>query len=482
MTFCGMMSTCLAVTNNQKEQRKSGQIETVHGIITGSNIEYMKKKHSPKVVTPEQAVEVIKSNDDVILANFCAEPRYLPMALMDRAPELIGVRIFHMAVHGQFQERYLKPGMEKHIRCATPFCGRSKSVSQLLKEARADFYPVTFANVPRLLREGNVKSDVFMLTVSPPDSYGYCSLGISVDYAWGALERPPRVIVAEINPNMPRTQGRTSIHISQIDYAIEVHEPLFELEQSQITEVQRRIGEFISEMVEDGTTLQVGYGGVSEVVIYFLKDKKDLGIHTEMVPEGIRDLIEEGVVTNAKKSIHRGKALCTFHGGTKKLYDWLDNNPLFEMQPVDYTNNPRVIALNRKLVAINAALQVDLYGNIYADVLGLQDQYTGAGGQLDFAMGCAIADDAKFVTALPATTSNGAFSRIVAHPSMEANNVLASQIPTVPRYYADYVVTEYGAANLKGKSNSERAKSLIEIAHPNFRNTLCKQAVQLGLL
>ncbi len=441
----------------------------------------MKKKRSPKVVTPEQAVEVIKSNDDVVLANFCGEPRYLPMALMDRAPELSGVRMFHMTVHGKFQEKYLQPGMEKHIRCATPFCGRSKDMRQLLKEGRADFYAVTFANIPRLLREGDFKSDVFMLTVSPPDSHGYCSLGISVDYAWGALERPPRVVIAEINPNMPRTHGRTFIHISQIDYAVEIDEPLFELKQFPITEVERKIGGYIAEMVDDGATLQVGYGGLSEIVAYFLKDKKDLGIHTEMIPDGIRDLIEGGVVTNARKSIHQCKTLCTFHAGTKRLYDWLDDNPLFEMQPVDYTNDPRVIALNRNLVAINAALQVDLYGNIYADVLGLQDQYTGVGGQLDFATGCAIADDAKFITALPTTTSNGVFSRIVAHPSMEAENVLAPQILTVPRHYADYVVTEFGVAHIKGKSNRERAKSLIEIAHPDFRNILCQQAAQLGL-
>lgn len=442
----------------------------------------MDKKRLPKVVTPEQAVEAIKSNDDVVLANFCGEPRYLPMALMDRAPELSGVRMFHMTVHGRFQDRYLEPGMEKHIRCATPFCGRSKDMRQLLKEGRADFYAVTFANIPRLLREGDFKSDVFMLTVSPPDSHGYCSLGISVDYAWGVLERPPRAVIAEINPNMPRTHGRTFIHISQIDYAVEVDEPLFELKQFPITDIERKIGGYIAEMVEDGDTLQVGYGGLSEVVTYFLKDKKDLGIHTEMVPDGIRDLVENGVVNNSRKSIHQGKALCTFQAGTKSLYDWLHDNPLLEMQPVDYTNDPRVIALNQNLVAINAALQVDLYGNIYADVLGLHDQYTGVGGQLDFAMGCALADDAKFITALPSTTRNGLFSRIVAHPSMEAENVLASQILTVPRHYADYVITEFGVAHLKGKSNRERAKSLIEIAHPDYRNILRKQAAQLGLL
>ncbi|MFC1905254.1 acetyl-CoA hydrolase/transferase family protein [Chloroflexota bacterium] len=442
----------------------------------------MKRRRSPKMVTPEQAVAVIKSHDDIVLANFCGEPLHLPMALMERAPELAGVRLFHLTVHGKFQERYLEPGMEKHIRCATIFSGRSKSVRQLLKEGRADFYSVTFANVPRLLREGDFKSDVLMVTVSPPDNLGYCSLGVSVDYAWGALERPPRAVIAEINPHMPRTHGRTFLHISQIDYAVEVDKPLYELKQLSVTEMERKIGGYVAELVEDESTLQVGYGGLSEVILYFLKDKRNLGMHTEMVPEGIRDLVKSGVITNARKNIHRDKILCTFHAGTRKLYDWLDNNPLFEMQPVDYTNDPKIIALNRKLVAINAALQVDLYGNIYADVLGLNDQYTGAGGQLDFAIGCFLAENAKFITVLPATTGQGTLSRIVTHPSLESDNPLASQIPTVPRYYADYVVTEYGVAHLKGKSNTDRAKALIKIAHPNFRSNLRKHAIKLGLL
>lgn len=401
---------------------------------------------------------------------------------MDRAPELVGVRLFHFAPFGQFPDRYLRPGMEKHVRCATAFCGRSKAVRQLLTEGRADFYPVTFGNTPRLLREGDFKSDVFMITVSPPDRNGYCSLGVSVDYAWGALERPPRVVIAEVNPNMPRTHGRSFIHVSQIDYIIEVIQPLYELPQSSIGDVEVKIGQYVATLVEDCATVQIGYGGVSEAVVHFLKGKRDLGIHTEMVPEGLRELMTVGAITNAKKSIHKGKIVCTFHGGTKKLYEWLNDNPLIEMQPVDYTNNPKVIAQNSKVVAINAALQVDLFGNIYSDLFGLQDQYTGSGGQLDFALGCTLAPDAKFVTVLPSTTSDEKFSRIVTHPTLELNNPLASQIPTIPRYYADYVVTEYGIAHLKGKPNTERARALIQIAHPNFQGILQQQAKELGLL
>ena len=439
-------------------------------------------KRSPKIVTAEKAMQAIKSHDDVVLSNFCGEPRLLPTALMNRAHELLGVRIFHYAAFGPFQDRYLEPGMEKHIRCATAFCGRRKSVRQLLKEGRADFYPVTFGNTPRLLREGGFRSDVLLLTVSPPNRDGYCSLGVSVDYTYGALERPSRVVIAEVNPNMPKTHGRSFIHISQIDYIVEVDQPLYELEQLPITEVQVRIGQHVAGLVEDGATLQIGYGGVSEAVVHFLKDKRDLGIHTEMVPEGLRELVSAGAVTGDKKSIHQGKVVCTFHGGTTKLYEWLNDNPLIEMQPVDYTNNPKIIAMNSEMVAINAALQVDLFGNIYSDLLGLEDQYTGSGGQLDFAIGCTLAHDAKFVTVLPCTTNDKKSSRIVTHPMLEASNPRAPQIPTIPRYYADYVVTEYGVAHLKGRPNMERAKALIQIAHPDFQGILQQQAKELGLL
>ncbi len=439
-------------------------------------------KSSPKIVTAEKAVQTIKSHDDIVLANFCGEPRLLPMALMNRAHELIGVRIFHYAAFGPFQGRYLEPGMEKHIRCATAFCGRRKSVRQLIKEGRADFYPVTFGNTPRLLREGDFHSDALLLSISPPDRDGYCSLGVSVDYAHGALERPPRVVIAEVNPNMPKTHGRSLIHISRIDYIVEVDQPLYELEQSVITEVQARIGQRVAALVEDCSTLQIGYGGVSEAMVHFLKGKKNLGIHTEMVPEGLRELVAAGAVTGDKKSIHPGKVVCTFHGGTTELYRWLDDNPVIEMHPVDYTNDPKIIAMNSNMVAINAALQVDLFGNIYSDLLGLEDQYTGSGGQLDFAIGCAIAPDAKFVTVLPSTIGDEMSSRIVAHPTLEMSNPRAPQIPTIPRYYADYVVTEYGVAHLKGKPNAERAEALIQIAHPDFRGLLRQQAKELALL
>lgn len=432
-------------------------------------------------VTAEEAVKAIRSKDEIVLANFCAEPRHLPMALVNRAEELEGCRIFHITPFGPFQHKMGNPGMEKHIRIATPFCGRRKMVRQLLREGRADFYPASFQHWPKLLKEGDFKSDILMLTVSPPDKNGYCSLGVSVDFIFAVLERPCRLVMAEINPNMPVTYGRSFIHISDIDYAVEVNDKIFELEQFTITEIERRIGENVASLVEDGSTIQIGYGAISEAAILFLTEKKDLGMHGEMVPEHIVPLVESGVLNNSKKSIHKGKIVCTFHGGTQKLYDWLDHNPLIEMQPCDYCNNPLVIARNNKMVAINAALQVDLYGNIYADVIGLEDQYTGSGGQIDFALGCAISDDAKFVTTLSATTGDEKYSRIVLHPT-RTDNPYAPQIPLVPRYLADYVTTEYGVAALKGKSNRERAASLIKLAHPKFRDSLTEQAKKAGLL
>ncbi len=441
----------------------------------------MKKKRTTQFVSAQEAVQAIQSGDKIVLANFCAEPRRLPEALMDRASELDGCRMFHLTPFGPFQVKYAQPNMEKHVRCATPFCGRRKVVRDLLKEGKADFYPLSFANYPALLRSGNFQVDVFMLTVSPPDKKGFCSLGVSVDYAWACLERPARLVIAEINPNMPVTYGRSFIHISDIDYAVEVKDPLFELEQFEVTDVEERIGANVAGVIEDGATIQIGYGAVSEVVINFLHEKKNLGIHTEMVPEGLRPLVESGVVNNSKKSIHKGKIIATFHGGTKELYNWLDHNPIIEMQPVDYVNNPYVIAQNYKMTAINAALQVDLFGNVYSDVLGLTDQYSGSGGQLDYVLGCALSSDAKLLTTLGSTTGDGKYSRIVAHPTL-TDNPLAPQLPLVTRYLADHVVTEFGVAELRGRSNHERARALIDIAHPDARGNLEVQAKKLGLL
>lgn len=433
-----------------------------------------------KYVTAKEAVQHIKSGDKIVLANFCAEPRYIPDALMNRAYELEGCQMYHLTPFGPFQEKYELPEMEKHVRCATSFAGRQKTIRKLLEVGRADFYPVGFSGIPRLLREGDFQCDVFMLSVSPPDKNGYCSLGVSVDYAWGAIERPARLVIAEINPNMPYTYGRSIIHISDIDYAVNVDYNIFTFKQFEITEMEKSIGENVASLVEDGSTIQIGIGAISEATINFLHEKKDLGMHTEMIPEGLRPLVENGVINGSKKSIHKGQIVATFLAGTQKLYEWIDHNPMIHMMPVDYTNDPRVIAQNSKMVAINAALQVDLFGNVYADMLGLNDQYTGAGGALDFVIGCALSPDAKFITTIPSMSRDGKYSRIISHPSRVDNN-LTPQIPMVCRYLADHIVTEYGIAKLLGRSNSERAKALIAVAHPDQRGQLEIEARKLGL-
>ena len=421
----------------------------------------------------------MKSGDRVVLANLCGEPHLIPNLLMDEAQKLENVKLFHLRPFGRFKDRYLEQGMEKYVKCATAFAGGIQPIVQLIKKGKAEFYPIPLSKIPWLFREGPYRPDIFITTVSPPDRHGYCSLGVSVDYAWAALETA-RIIIAEVNENMPRTCGDSFIHLSRIDYLVEVSEPIYEIPPTNITNVERRIGENVASLVEDEATIQIGYGGVSEAITSFLKEKKDLGMHTEMVPEGTITLVEEGALTCEKKSIHKRRIVCTFNAGTRRLYDWLDKNPIIEMKPVDYTNDSKVIAMNHKMTAINTALQIDLYGNIYSDMLGL-DQYSGAGGQPDFVLGALLCPNGKSIIVLPSTAAKGKVSRIVAHPIL-SRNIKAPLMPTVTRFYADYVVTEWGVASLKDKTISERAKALIEIAHPDFKDELWEEARKINLV
>lgn len=437
-----------------------------------------KQEYQKKLVDPEKAIKAVKSGDRIVLSNLCSEPHLLPALLMERAWELENVKLFHLRPFGKYAEKYLEPGMEKHVKCVTAFAGGVPSIIRLIREGRADFYPIPLSKIPWLFREGPYRPDVFMVTVSPPDRYGYCSLGVSVDYARVALEEA-KIVIAEVNEHMPRTLGDTLVHVSQIDYFVEVSEPLYEM-PTTITKTEEKIGERVVELVEDGATIQIGYGGVSEAITSFLKEKKDLGMHSEMMPEGAITLVEEGALTGERKTIHKRKIVCTFNAGTRRLYSWIDENPMIEMHPVDYTNDSRVIAMNHKMTAINTALQVDLYGNIYSDVLGL-DQYSGGGGQPDFVLGALLCPNGKSIIVLPSTAAGGKVSRIVVHPVL-SENVRAPLIPTVTRFYADYVVTEWGVASLRGKSLRERAEALIEIAHPDFKDELWEKARKIGLV
>jgi 4-hydroxybutyrate CoA-transferase len=432
-----------------------------------------------RTVTGSEAAQIVKAHDRVVLANFCGEPHILPGLIMDRAPELNDVSIFHLRPSGRFVERYLEPGMENHVRCATAFAGGIKPIVQLLKERRADFYPIPLSKVPWLFRSASFGPNVFITTVTPPDEKGYCSLGVSVDYAHAALETAGTVI-AEVNENMPRTGGDSLVHVSKIDYMVEANETVYEIPTPTVTKLEKQLAENVAELVDDGATIQIGYGAVSESIPPFLKEKRNLGMHTEMFPESAITLVEEGALTNEKKSLDKGRTVCAFTAGTKRLYDWLNNNPKIAMKPFDYTNDAGIIAGSSKMTAINTALQLDLFGNVYSDVLGF-DEYSGAGGQPDFAIGAQFCPDGKSIIVLPSTTSDGKLSRIVGHPTVTANK-RSPAIPTLARFHADYVVTEWGTAALRGKSIKERARKLLDISHPDFNRDLVAEGSRLGLL
>jgi 4-hydroxybutyrate CoA-transferase len=396
---------------------------------------------------------------------------------MKRSDELRDVKLFHLRPCGNFVEEYLKPHMEDHIKCVTAFAGGRAQIVHLLRDGRAEFYPIPLSEVPSLFRSGAFAPDVFMCSVSPPDNHEYCSLGVSVDYARVAIETAGTVI-AEVNENMPRTCGDSLVHVSEIDRFVLTSDPVYEMQATEVSNLQR-LGENVASLVEDEATIQIGYGAVSESVAPFLKEKKNLGMHSEMLPESALTLVEQGALTCSKKTVNKDKIVCAFAAGTRRLYEWMDENPIVEMRPFDYTNDPRIIAANDRMTTINTALQVDLYGNTYSDVLGF-DEYSGAGGQPDFVLGAKLSRNGRSIIAMPSTASDQV-SKIVVHPA-KSNNSRAPMLPTISRFHADYVVTEYGVASLRGKTASERAKALIDVSHPNFREQLDREATIAKLL
>jgi acetyl-CoA hydrolase len=417
------------------------------------------KHFKERTVTPEEAISSIKSGDTVWIHPGCATPELLIRALVDRKDELENVEIAHILTLGDAP--YVEPGMEKHFRHRAFFTGAN--VREAINEGRADFVPIFLSEIPKLFYKGEYKIDVALITVSPPDEYGFCSYGVGIECTKAAAETA-KIVIAEVNPNMPRALGDSFIHVSKIHYFVESDRPIPELPKEEITELHKRIAGYIAELIEDGSTLQVGIGGIPDAVLLFMKDKKDLGIHTEMFSDGLLPLIESGVVNNERKTLHRGKVVASFVLGTKKLFEFIDNNPLFEFHPSDYVNDPFIISQNEKMVAINSALQIDLTGQVCSDSIGHRI-YSGIGGQVDFIRGAARSKGGKPIIALPSTAKGGKISRIV--PTLtEGAGVVTS------RGDVHYVITEYGIAYLHGKSVRERAKALIEIAHPDFRDWL----------
>jgi len=427
-----------------------------------------KKNYEDKIVSATQAVQHIKSGDRVVTGHACGEPQVLIEALVARASELKNVKIVHMVAMGP--AKFAQPGMETRFRHNALFVG--KTTRKAVEEKRADFTPCFFSEIPRLFKNNILPVDVTLLQVTPPDEQGFCSYGVSVDYTKTAAECASTVI-AQMNHCMPRTGG-ARIHLDAIDFIVEHNEPLIELKPPQIGEIEKAIGEHVAGLIQDGATLQLGIGAIPDAVLLFLTDKKDLGIHSEMFSDGVVVLAEAGVITNRKKTINTGKFMATFLMGTKKLYDFVNNNSDVEMQSVDYINDPYIIGQHDNMISINSALQVDLMGEVNAEMIGTK-QFSGVGGQVDFVRGASRSLHGKSIIALPSTASGGKISRIACELDRGA-------AVTTSRNDVHYVVTEYGVADLRGKSLRERAYSLIAISHPDFRAGLTADATEKGLI
>lgn len=441
------------------EELKVGQVRTANWL----------KNYTSKLVPADEAVKVIKSGDNLVIQPGCAVPMELVRAMVRRKDELENVNVYHILTVGPVP--YLEPGMEKHFRHTAFFIGGNSR--KAVNEGRADFVPIFLSEVPLLFKNGVIKPDVALINVSPPDEHGFCSYGVDVGTIKTAAEKS-KIIIAQVNKNMPRALGDCFIHINKINYVVEHDEAIQELAQvdSDLNEdtlgIYNNIGHYIADLIEDGSTLQLGIGAIPDAVLRFLKNKKDLGVHTEMFSDGMIELVEEGIVNNEKKTLHPGKIIAGFVLGTKRAFDFINNNPIVEFHPQEYVNDPFIISRNNKMVAINSAIEVDLTGQVCADSIGTRF-FSGIGGQVDFVRGAARSEGGKPIIALPSTTKDFKISRIVPQLKPGAGVVTS-------RGDVHYIVTEYGIAHLYGKSVRERVKALINIAHPDFREDLSKYA------
>ncbi len=426
-------------------------------------------KYNSKLISADDAVKIIKSNDKVVIQPGCAAPMELIRAMVDRKDELENVILYHILVVGDLP--YTKPGMEKHFKHKAFFMGGN--TRKAINEGRAEFIPIFLSEVTMLFKKGIIIPDVALINVSPPDEHGFCSYGIDVGNIKTPAEKS-KIVIAQINDQMPRGLGNSFIHVNKIDYIVEYSQNLLELPQvdpntsQEVLAVYDKIGQNIAEMIEDGATLQMGIGAIPDSVMKYLKDKKDLGIHTEMFSDGIVELVEEGIINGEKKTLHNGKIVAGFCLGTKKSYNFIDNNPIIEFHPQEYVNDPFIVAKNDKMVAINSAIEIDLTGQVCSDSIGTKF-YSGIGGQVDFIRGAARSEGGKPIIALPSSTKDEKISRIV--PMLKPGAGVVTS-----RGDVHYVVTEYGVAQLYGKSIQERARALISIAHPKFRDELTKYA------
>jgi acyl-CoA hydrolase len=418
--------------------------------------------------TAAEAVRLIKSGDRVFTSGNAATPRPLLQALVARRDELTNVELIHLLLLGN---EFSAKELTGHFRHNAFFVGPGDR--HAVNSGAADYTPIFLSEIPTLFTSGVIPLDVTLLQVSPPDEHGFMSLGVEVLTSKAAADTA-RTVIVQVNEQMPRVLGDSFLHVSRVHALVETNDPLPELAKGGFGEVEQQIGQHIAAMIPDGATLQMGIGTIPDAVLASLSSKRDLGIHTEMISDGVMQAMEAGIFTGAKKTLHPGKALATLIFGSRELYRFVDNNPAFELHPSTYTNDPFIIAQNDNLMAINSALEVDLTGQVCADSIG-PAIYSGFGGQLDFIRGAARSRGGKPIIALPATARNGELSRIVPHLKPGAGVVTT-------RGDVHYVVTEFGVAQLYGKTLRQRAEALIAIAHPQFRDELDRAARERHLL
>ncbi|NWG19397.1 MAG: acetyl-CoA hydrolase/transferase family protein [Chloroflexi bacterium] len=417
-------------------------------------------------MTAEEAVQLIESRHRVYIGGGCGVPSPLLEALVARAPELRDVEIIHMLTAGE--DPTTAPEHSASFRHNALFIGGN--TRRAVNEGRADFTPIFLGEIPKLFRLGILPLDVAMIQVSPPDRHGFCSLGVEVGCTLPAA-RTARIVIAEVNSRMPRTLGDSFIHMSRLSALVESDRPLLELPQGETNSVALAIGRHIAELIPDGATLQLGIGAIPDAVLANLHGKRHLGIHTELFSDGVIDLVEAGVIDGEMKAIHQGKVVAGFILGSQRCFDWVHNNAMVEMHPTDYINDPFVIAQHRHMVAVNSALQVDLTGQVCADSIGSR-LYSGVGGQLDFIRGASRSEGGLPIIAISSTARDGTISRIV--PMLDPGAGVVTG-----RYDVHYIITEYGVADLYGHTLAQRVRSLINIAHPAFRDQLTDAAKKL---
>jgi acyl-CoA hydrolase len=425
--------------------------------------------YKKKLTSVEDAVSVVKSGDRVYLSGNAATPYHLMRGLAARKDDLRDVELVHVLLLGE--DPLARPEMEGHFRHNSLFVGPADR--KAINEGRADYVPIFLHQIPDLFYSGIMPLDVALLHVSPPDEHGFMSLGVEVLASKAAAEKA-RIVIAQVNEKMPRVLGDSFLHVSRFHKIVEMSEPLPQLQKSPMSEVERMIGKYIADLIEGGSTLQLGIGGIPDAVLAALSSQRDLGIHTEMVSDGVMEAIEAGIVTGAKKTFHPYKVVITFALGSTRLYEFIDINPIFEAHPTDYVNHPFNVARNDNMIAINSAIEVDITGQVCSDSIGTQI-FSGFGGQVDFIRGAAHSKGGKPIIALPSTAKNGEMSRIVPFLKKGAGVVTT-------RGDVRYVVTEFGVAYLYGKNLQERTKALINIAHPKFRADLVREAKDRNLL